>query len=121
MSKNGKKLYYREYSRNGASGKQKTRWVPTDYFFDDETKRVVYGAEDDKNITCSSVGCELARVGGCDRTFCVKLLPPRRKIIANAIKILMDNKKYNFGYEEIFEIFPDVTEGFIMAVLDEGA
>jgi len=69
--------------------------------------------------TCSGVGCDLAKVGGCDRTFCVKLLPDKQQIIAKAIKVLMDNDKYRFDYEDIFEIFPDVTEGFIKAVLEE--
>ena len=72
-----------------------------------------------KKITCSSVGCELARVGGCDRTFCVKLLPPKEKLIAVAVRTLMNNEKYRFGYEEIMEIFPDITEGFIEAILNE--
>lgn len=70
-------------------------------------------------ITCSSVGCDLAVVGGCDRTFCFKLLPPKQQIVAHAIKILMDNSRYNFDYEEIWEVFPDVTEGFIKAVLED--
>ena len=70
-------------------------------------------------ITCSSVGCDLARVGGCDRTFCMKLLPTKQRVVAHAIKVLMGNDKYNYGYEEIWEVFPDVTEGFIKAVLED--
>lgn len=74
--------------------------------------------EDEEKITCSSVGCELVVVGGCDKTSCYKLLPHKKQLIATAIKTLINEKR--FDYEDIFQIFPDVTEGFIMAILNEG-
>ena len=66
--------------------------------------------------TCSSVGCELATVGGCDKTFCTKLLPDSLQLVSHAIPILF---KKGFTYEEVQDLFPHVTEGLIYAILND--
>lgn len=40
MKQKFRKLYYREYTRDEASGKQKTKWVPTSFYYNTKTGEI---------------------------------------------------------------------------------
>ena len=71
--------------------------------------------------SCHSVACDLARVGGCDKQFCFKLLSDEEQLLARAIITLW--KAGGWSRSDIVELFGKrelpTSYGFINTVIEE--